>query len=107
MELTAKQQQGLSIAVQRFRAGEKYTVISGYAGSGKSTLVKFIVSALNVNEDEIVYACFTGKACNVLQQKGNKNVSTLHRLLYEHFPLACGKRCRQRAENARIKVYEG
>lgn len=60
------------------------------AGSGKSTLVKFIVSALQIPEEEIVYACYTGKACNVLQQKGNKNVCTLHRLLYEHFPRADG-----------------
>ena len=86
MELTRKQQEGLNIAIQRYRAGEHYTVISGYAGSGKSTLVKFIVSALQVPEDRIVYACFTGKACNVLQQKGNKNVRTLHKLLYEFRP---------------------
>ena len=86
MELTPKQLQGLNIAVQRYRAHEKYTVISGYAGSGKSTLVRFIIAALQIPEEEIVYACYTGKACNVLQQKGNKNVCTLHRLLYEHFP---------------------
>lgn len=90
MELTPKQLQGLNIAVERYRQGEKYTVISGYAGSGKSTLVRFIISALQIPEDRVVYACFTGKACNVLQQKGNKNVSTLHRLLYEHFPKSDG-----------------
>ena len=90
MELTRKQEEGLNIAIQRYRAGEKYTVISGYAGSGKSTLVKFIVSALQVPEDRIVYACFTGKACNVLQQKGNKNVRTLHKLLYEFRPKSDG-----------------
>ena len=32
MELTEKQQEGLKIAVDRHRAGEKYTVIAGYAG---------------------------------------------------------------------------
>lgn len=31
MELTLKQQQGLNIAVERYRNKEKYTVISGYA----------------------------------------------------------------------------
>lgn len=90
MKLTPKQMEGLNIAIARYRAGEKYTCISGYAGSGKSTLVKFIVSALQIPEDDIVYACFTGKACNVLQQKGNKNVSTLHRLLYEFRPRSNG-----------------
>lgn len=90
MVLTDQQLTGLTIALQRYKAGEKYTVISGYAGSGKSTLVKFLVAALQIPEDEVVYACFTGKACNVLQQKGNKNVSTLHRLLYEHRPKSDG-----------------
>lgn len=31
MSLTAKQYEGLKIAVARYRSGEKYTVISGYA----------------------------------------------------------------------------
>lgn len=31
MELTAKQQEGLKIAIARFRNNEKFTVISGYA----------------------------------------------------------------------------
>ena len=31
MELTTKQLEGLEIAVKRFRHGEKYTVIGGYA----------------------------------------------------------------------------
>lgn len=88
MELNEKQKEGLSIAVERYCKGEKYTVISGYAGVGKSTLVKFIISALpNVDpEKEVVYTSFTGKAAQVLQKKGNKNVSTLHRLLFKSFP---------------------
>lgn len=43
MELTRKQQEGLNIAVQRFRSGEKYTVIAGYAGSGKAQPVSTII----------------------------------------------------------------
>ena len=86
MELTKKQEQGLKIAIQRYRDGEKYTVISGYAGTGKSTLVKFIISALDIDEDDVCYAAFTGKAAQVLLKKGNPNVRTLHKLLYKHIP---------------------
>lgn len=32
MELTKKQEEGLKIALERHKNGEKYTVISGYAG---------------------------------------------------------------------------
>ena len=60
------------------------------AGTGKSTLVKFIIQALTdykINpEKDVVYATFTGKAAQVLLKKGNKNVITLHKLLYETIP---------------------
>ena len=90
MILTPKQEQGLKIAVQRHKDGEKYTVISGYAGTGKSTLVRFIISALDVDEGRVCYTAFTGKAAEVLRKKGNRNVSTLHRLLYESIPREAG-----------------
>lgn len=88
--LTEKQSLGLDIAVERYNQGEKYTVISGYAGTGKSTLVKFIVQALPVDPEDVVYATFTGKAAQVLLSKGNENAMTLHRLLYESIPRADG-----------------
>ncbi len=90
MELTRKQEEGLKIAVDRYRKGEKYTVIAGYAGSGKSTLVRFIIDALRIKEHKVCYATFTGKAAQVLLTKGNKNVSTLHKLLYRSIPKPTG-----------------
>jgi len=90
MILTKKQEEGLKIAVARHRDGEKYTVIAGYAGTGKSTLVRYIIDALNVEESRVCYCAFTGKAAEVLKKKGNKNVATLHRLLYEHIPRPAG-----------------
>ena len=82
MILTNKQEQGLRVAVERYRNREPYTVIAGYAGSGKSTLVKFIVAALNLNDDDVAYVAFTGKAATVLRQKGCANAMTAHKLLY-------------------------
>lgn len=86
MELTHKQEEGLKIAVARHKNREKYTVISGYAGTGKSTLVRFIIDALDVDEDKVAYATYTGKAAEVLRKKGNPNAMTLHRLLYDSIP---------------------
>jgi len=86
MELTPKQEEGLKIALQRFKEHERYVTISGYAGVGKTTLVKFIISALDVEERRVAYATYTGKAAEVLRKKGNKNAMTLHRLLYDSFP---------------------
>ena len=89
--LTNKQEQGLREAVERYKRGEKYTVISGYAGSGKSTLVKFIISALGVDpETQVAYVAFTGKAAAVLSQKGCHNATTAHKLLYKAKPMPNG-----------------
>lgn len=55
-------------------------------GTGKSTLVKFIIDALDVDKNKVAYATFTGKAAEVLRKKGNSNAMTLHRLLYDSIP---------------------
>ena len=84
--LTTKQQEGLELAVARYRAREPYTCISGFAGSGKSTLVKFIVEALGLQKYEVCYVAYTGKASLVLREKGCPNAMTAHKLLYQSFP---------------------
>ena len=86
MQLTIKQEQGLKTILSRYKNNEKYTVISGYAGTGKSTLIKFAIEALDVEKSKVAYACFTGKAAEVLRKKGNSNAITLHKLLYDHYP---------------------
>lgn len=88
MVLNRKQELGLNLCIEKYLMGEKCCVISGYAGAGKSTLVRFIIENLpGIDpETDVVYACFTGKAAQVLLKKGNKNVATLHKLLFDSFP---------------------
>ena len=54
MILTRKQEEAVRIAVARYKNKEPYTCIAGYAGTGKSTTVKFIIDALRVINDETV-----------------------------------------------------
>lgn len=82
MILTNGQERGIKVAVERYKNKEPYTVITGPAGSGKSTLVKFIIEALNVPEADVVYVAYTGKASLVLHNKGCQNTMTAHKLLY-------------------------
>lgn len=53
--------------------------LDGYAGSGKSTLVEYVRDKLGVTA---VTAAFTGKAANVLRQKGNPGATTFHNGMY-------------------------
>lgn len=82
MTLSNRQEAGLKLAVARYKANEPWTCIAGYAGTGKSTLVKFIISALNLQPEDVAYVTFTGKAASVLRHKGCPNAITAHKLLY-------------------------
>lgn len=86
MILKDGQEKALKIILQRHKNREKYVVVSGYAGVGKTTLVRFAIEALDVSKDKVVYTSYTGKAVEVLKKKGNSNAMTLHRLLYESIP---------------------
>ena len=106
MVLTQKQEQGLKICIKKYENNERYCVISGYAGAGKSTLVKVIVQNLpGIDpEKDVTYACFTGKAAQVLLKKGNKNVTTLHKLLYESIPKPDGTFIRKPKPSIEYKI---
>lgn len=56
-------------------------VLGGYAGTGKTTIVRFIVDELGLDDDEIRYVAYTGKASLVLRKKGLP-ATTIHGLIY-------------------------
>lgn len=83
MELTIKQQEGLNKVIECWCSGAPYVCISGYAGSGKTTLVSYAIAALGLDpEEEVAYVAYTGKAAKVLASKGNPNATTIHKLIY-------------------------
>ncbi|MCM1223051.1 MAG: AAA family ATPase [Lachnospiraceae bacterium] len=85
MELTVKQDQALKLAVARYKANEPYTCIAGYAGTGKSTLVQFIIAALDIDPERVAYISYTGKSARVLKNKGCPQAMTAHRFLYKSY----------------------
>jgi len=86
MTLTIEQENALKIILEKHKNNEKYVTICGFAGTGKSTLVKYAIEALDVDKNKVAYACFCGKAAEVLRRKGNNNAMTLHKLLYDSIP---------------------
>ncbi len=54
----------------------------GYAGTGKTSIAKEFATTVG---GTVLYACFTGKAALVLQQKGCP-ATTIHRLIYVPAP---------------------
>lgn len=59
---------------------------------------------MGLEEDEVAYSTFTGKAAEVLRKKGNKNAETLHRLLYISTPNADGSFYRKERDSLDYKL---
>ena len=82
------------------------------AGTGKSTLISFIIDALGIDKDnEVCYVAFTGKAATVLRAKGCANATTAHRLLYHARPKADGgfvfiKRSKEEFKHLKVIVVD-
>lgn len=54
--------------------------LTGYAGTGKTTLVQHIVDELAPRD--VVYGAFTGKATQVLRDRNGVDANTIHSLIY-------------------------
>jgi exodeoxyribonuclease-5 len=55
--------------------------VFGYAGTGKTTVIKQVVEELGCNPFEVLFAAFTGKAALVMTRHGTP-ASTIHSLIY-------------------------
>ncbi|WP_268354713.1 AAA family ATPase [Bacillus haynesii] len=66
--------------------GQTY-FLAGYAGTGKTTLVNYVIDKLNIKLSEVTFACYTGKAALVVTQKaqGKYKASTIHSLIYDTY----------------------
>jgi exodeoxyribonuclease V len=61
--------------------------IAGLAGTGKSTMVSVTIEEMGLAEDEVAFIAYTGMAASVLMRKGNKNATTIHKLIYDAIPI--------------------
>lgn len=61
---------------------EHLYLTNDYIVTHNTTVVKYIMEALGIDENKVIEATLTGKASLVLRNKGHKNAMTLHKLLY-------------------------
>jgi len=77
VELTNEQRRVLYHIVKDIKDGKKEIKMGGFGGTGKSTLIKYLVKFF----PKYKVAAFTGKAANVLRKKRIES-STIHSLIY-------------------------
>lgn len=75
IELTVEQQEARNKVFDILRH-DPYVTLGGYAGTGKTTIIKSMV------KDNTIVMAFTGKAAHVLRTKG-VSAQTIHKTLYD------------------------
>lgn len=80
MKWSAQQERALREVDQWLtRLDKPFFNLSGYAGTGKTTLARHFAESVGGN---VLFGAYTGKAAHVLQQKGCPGAATVHSLIY-------------------------
>lgn len=84
IQLTPEQEGAVSAAVSCLSGEEAENLtIGGYAGVGKTVLIRSIVERMSEKGKYIACVAFAGKAVSVLRKKGVHRAQTLHSLMYK------------------------
>lgn len=59
-------------------------ILKGYAGSGKSTILRGLIDYLEQREIRFLLMAPTGRAANVLSRTVKRNVTTIHKAIYSY-----------------------
>lgn len=65
----------------RFAAGNRFSIINGGAGCGKTTIIREICEAIQTKGENISLCAFAGKAAARLKEATGKPASTIHSML--------------------------
>ncbi len=99
---TTSGQRALLTMLSEFIMGkdaDQIFVIKGYAGTGKTTIVRSLVESLPAVNGKTVLLAPTGRAAKVLSNYTKKQASTIHKKIYYRKPTSDGGMAFQRQQN--------
>ena len=79
-ELSEEQKNAIEY-IEKIWNKQPITVLTGYAGTGKSSTITALISRLGLKKSEVAYCAYTGCAAMVLKRKGIQ-AQTIHHLIY-------------------------
>ena len=83
--LTKKQQMAIEEIKKWFKNKNKnkqFFSVGGYAGTGKTSIIKYIIEELKLKKEQVAVCSYSGKATLVLKRKGIENAKTIHQTIY-------------------------
>jgi hypothetical protein len=84
LTLTSDQDNALWMLETFVNSDENLFMLKGYAGSGKTTVLKGVVEYLGSINQRYVLMAPTGRAAKVLSEKTGKKASTVHKGIYSY-----------------------
>ena len=81
IELSEEQKKAIEYIKNNYTK-QPVTVLTAWAGCGKSTTISALVKQLNLSKNEVAYCAYTGCAALTLKKKGI-NAQTIHHLIYK------------------------
>jgi exodeoxyribonuclease-5 len=99
---TTSGQRALLTMLSEFIIGkdsDQIFVIKGYAGTGKTTIVRSLVESLPAVNGKTILLAPTGRAAKVLSNYTKKQASTIHKKIYYRKPVSDGGMAFQRQQN--------
>lgn len=83
MVLTSQQQNTLDSIKVFLDSDVPVFILKGYAGTGKTTMIRTIIEEIKNREKKTILMAPTGRAARVLETKNSWEASTIHRCIYE------------------------
>jgi hypothetical protein len=83
MVLTSQQQNTLDSIKVFLDSDVPVFILKGYAGTGKTTMIRAIIEEIKNREKKPILMAPTGRAARVLEKKNSWKASTIHRCIYE------------------------
>lgn len=83
MILTKQQQKVLDSVKEFLNSNLPVFILKGYAGTGKTTMISYIIEEVTKHDKVPILMAPTGRAARVLGTKTRKEANTIHRCIYE------------------------
>lgn len=83
MTLTRQQQQVIDSIKEFLNNDVPVFILKGYAGTGKTTMISYIIEEIAKHEKAPLLMAPTGRAARVLGAKTKRDANTIHRCIYE------------------------
>jgi len=100
LKLSESQEKAIGLLDDFLEGDEKIFILKGYAGTGKTTLLKLLINSFIEYSIPFYLAAPTGRAAKIIAEKTGMRTSTIHKLIYSYSNIFSNE-----SEGQEVKFY--